>query len=501
VDFTLALSAENAARLLRLPVVKEARSGRSRGQATRIVWHDTLDRSLAADGLVLAEQRGSWRLERHAPAETEPWPPTTDHRLIEEASRIEALIHALPAHSPPDAMTPVAAFDGRRTVLPLTVDGQPVSLTLLQGVLRAVAAERTCARLSLAGPASQVRTLALALGETVSLTVPVESLATEAMRLADGTAPAVRPSGARRSGAPSLPADGISVAAAFAHIIGHLADVMRYLAPSAADTGADPEAVHQMRVAVRRARSAFALFPAEAENPAWKNCAEGLRHLSRMLGPARDWDVFMTETEPSVEAGLPGQSALRALSRGGARRRRAARQALSEYLSGPAFRSLCLELACLAAAEPPEPDPSPDPNPDPNPDPLAPTLREFAAATLRKRWKKVMRAGKTLDALDDAALHGLRLKAKRLRYAAEFFAPLFPEKPATRFIRRLAVLQDRMGLFNDTTVAAALLRELGAKPSYAAGLVLGFTAARGARARPKITAAWRKFRGRDPFWE
>ena len=55
-------------------------------------------------------------------------------------------------------------------------------------------------------------------------------------------------------------------------------------------------------------------------------------------------------------------------------------------------------------------------------------------------------------------------------------------------------------LFNDTTVAEALLRELSGKPGYAAGLVLGFTAARGVRARPKIAAAWARFRRRDPFW-
>jgi CHAD domain-containing protein len=119
---------------------------------------------------------------------------------------------------------------------------------------------------------------------------------------------------------------------------------------------------------------------------------------------------------------------------------------------------------------------------------------------LQKRWRKLLHAGKALDDLDSPGLHRLRLKAKRLRYAAEFFAPMFPGKPTSRFIRRLAALQERLGLFNDTTVAEALLRDLGAKPSFAAGLVLGFTAAQGARARPKIAAAWTRFRHREPFW-
>ena len=230
------------------------------------------------------------------------------------------------------------------------------------------------------------------------------------------------------------------------------------------------------------------MFAPSSDNPSRVRAAEGLKRLSQMLGPARDWDVFMTETAPPVEAVLPDQTALRPLLRAGMKRRHAAREALSEFLTGPAFRMLSLELAWLAAAEPPATNSEP------------PTLTEFAAGVLRKRWKKLLSVGKALDDLDNPALHGLRLKAKRLRYAAEFFAPLFPEKPASRFIRRLSVLQEHLGLFNDTTVAEALLRELSGKPGYAAGLVLGFTAARGVRARPKIAAAWARFRRRDPFW-
>jgi hypothetical protein len=78
---------------------------------------------------------------------------------------------------------------------------------------------------------------------------------------------------------------------------------------------------------------------------------------------------------------------------------------------------------------------------------------------------------------------------------------LFPEKPVARFIRRLAVLQDRLGVFNDTTLAEGLLRELSGSPGFAAGLVLGFTAARGAGVRPRIASAWARFRRREPFWE
>lgn len=476
MELTLLPPAGEVTRFQRHPILKAARTGRTKSLATRIVWHDGLDRALAARGLALAEQKGIWRLERHRPAPFDPWPPATDHRLIEEAPSREALTEPLP-----DALIPVAAFEGRRTIYPLTIDGESVTATLLDGVLRAVAAERPAARLILDGPGAAVRTLLLSLAETLPLTVPGHSLATEALHLADGTEPPPR-----RTGAPAVAPDGLTTETAFTHILGHLTDVLLYLAPRVADAATGPEPVHQMRVAVRRARSAVSLFQPVMDSPALTRAAEGLRALSHMLGPARDWDVFMTETAPPVEAALPEQTGLHGLLRAGDRRRRAARAALAAWLADPEFRLMTLDLACLAAAEPSLPDPLP--------------LTEFAAQSLRGRWKKVVNTGKSLEDLDNPSLHGLRLKAKRLRYAAEFFSPLFPEKATSRFIRRLAALQERLGVFNDTAVAETLLRELNANPGHAAGLVLGFTAARGAGIKPKIAAAWTRFRGRDPFW-
>jgi triphosphatase len=479
MELTLLCSPADADRLRRLPMVKAAGTGRRRGQAVRIVWHDTLDRALAAQGLTLAEQRGIWRLERNRPSPTEPWPPATDHILVEEASAPDKLSQGLPA-----ALIPVAAFEGRRTVSTLTIGEDSVSMTVLHGVLRAVAAEHPAVRLILDGPGAAVRTLLLSLAETLTLTVPRHSLAAEALSLADGNVPM-----ARRSGAPNLAAGETSIHAAFAHIMGHLSDVLLSLAPVVADAKTGPEPVHQMRVAVRRARSALSLFPPIPDNPALTRVAEGLKHLSHVLGPARDWDVFMTETAPPVEAALPEQTST--LLKAGTRRRRAARTSLAAFLSSPEFCRLSLELACLSAAEPPAPEP----------DAPALTLNAFAASVMRARLKKLLHTGKSLEGLDNPALHGLRLKAKRLRYAAEFFAPLFAEKSTARFIRRLAKLQECLGVFNDTTVAEGLLRDLSGKPGYAAGLVLGFTAARGAGIRPKIAAAWARFRRGDPFWE
>jgi CHAD domain-containing protein len=269
-------------------------------------------------------------------------------------------------------------------------------------------------------------------------------------------------------------------------VLGHLTDILLSLAPVVAEAATGAEPVHQMRVAVRRARSALSIFRPVMDYPDFARIVLGVKHLGQTLGPARDWDVFMTETAPPVEAEFPGQASLAALLKAGARRRVAARTALIAYLGGAEFRLLCLDLACLAAATPGDEE--------------APPLADFAASVLSTNWKKLIKSARSLGKLDHGAMHATRLKAKRLRYAAEFFAPLFADKPAARFIRRLAELQERLGIFNDAAGVEDLLRELSGGAGHAGGLVLGFTAAKGAGTRPKIVMAWDRLRRRGPFW-
>jgi CHAD domain-containing protein len=146
----------------------------------------------------------------------------------------------------------------------------------------------------------------------------------------------------------------------------------------------------------------------------------------------------------------------------------------------------------LEAAEPEPPAAAPEPD-----------LTTFAASVLQKRWKRLASAGKGMADLDAAALHTVRLRAKRARYAAEMFSTLYDGKGPHRFIRRLSVLQQRLGVLNDGAVASALLEELGGASGrfgYATGVVTGFMAARGARLRPKSVAAFTKFRRQPPYW-
>jgi triphosphatase len=224
-----------------------------------------------------------------------------------------------------------------------------------------------------------------------------------------------------------------------------------------------------------------------------------LKDLGARLGPTRDWDVFADETAPFVLAAMPGDERLERLIAAAGRKRSECRKALAAYLAGSEFRQLGLTLAWFAAARfwhPPEADPAEQVEP-------SASLMDFAGQVLQHRWKKLISAGKGIDELDVPSLHGVRLRAKRARYAAEMFATLHQGKASHRFIRRLSVLQQRLGVLNDGAVATHLLAELGGpggRHAYATGLVVGFLAARAAKIRPSINRAFERFRRQPTYW-
>ena len=91
--------------------------------------------------------------------------------------------------------------------------------------------------------------------------------------------------------------------------------------------------------------------------------------------------------------------------------------------------------------------------------------RDFAARALDRYRRKVKRKGRNLASLDDDARHEVRKSAKKLRYAAEFFAGLFERKGEKRrhkrFVKALEALQDQLGALNDLAAAPELLARLG----------------------------------------
>ncbi len=483
MEFELAAEADAVAHLARLKALTACREGRPRTQSVKIVWHDSPDHALLADGLTLAEQRGAWRLERLVPG-AETWLPAQPPPVLSDSPDLTEL---------PSPLAPLAAFEGRRTVSVHHFAETPVTLTIDKGTLRAVTAERPVVRIGLSGGEQAVRAAALLIAGAVPVSVPVISMAAEAIAMATG-----RTAKPRRQGAPVLPDNQVTVPEALAHILGHLTDVILAHAMQFGRPDSDvPHAVHQMRVAVRRARSAVSIFRPALQAGALDTVNTGLRALGGSLGPARDWDVFADETVPEIRQAIPGDERLERLEAAASRQRGAHRKDLAQYLGGPGFRLLGIELAWFAAArtwhalaeQPAEAEPL--------------TLAAFADAVLQQRWRKLLSAGKRIEELDIPALHGVRLRAKRVRYAAEMFATLHDGKAANRFIDRLSDLQQRLGVLNDGAVANHLLLELGGaggRHAYAAGVIAGFLAARAERIRPRIIKSFERFKRQHAYW-
>lgn len=467
----LDLPPEAAHRLARHPALKAARRGRARSQALALMWLDTADGELAADHLI-AEQDGKAppRLIRLRPEpDAATWPGQPDADAPGE---------------PPAGLAAVASFRGKRSVTPCSAG---VTAELVTGQIRAVPADRLVARLRLHGPAEAVFALARALAENLPLLPATASLAELGRALA-----AQEPPRPRRAG-PAVLGEAADVGSAVASAIGHLGLAMLHQREGAL-AGKEPEPVHQMRVALRRLRAILRLFRDCTGAPALLRLEAELKALAGRLGPARDWDVFLAGIGADVFAAAGEDARLAPLLREARGAREAAYATLRAALEEPEFRLLALDLAEAAA----------------RPDawraaaPAADTaLSGFGAALLERRWRKLKKRGRRMEALDLAAFHALRIEAKRLRYAAEIFAPLWPGKAARRFLRRLARLQDAMGLANDAEVARGLVGGLRSAPpgrSWAGGLFDGWCLARVAMARQDSRAAWDKVEECRPFW-
>lgn len=225
-------------------------------------------------------------------------------------------------------------------------------------------------------------------------------------------------------------------------------------------TSKDPEYVHQARVALRRLRSAIKLFapllPADfvsAYGQTWQT-------LASALGEARNWDVFITETLPPIQAAFPKHRDTRHLNQEGIRRARQARKAVTHMLSLPEYPRLIVEFtAAIYALN----------------DLLPQNLEDFARQQIKSRARSARRLAKLHHELEPAERHRMRICFKKLRYAIEFFSPLLPAKPLKRYLPTLARLQDELGLINDHVTAQSLIDEAlqGRPPGPIHGWILG----------------------------
>lgn len=467
----LTLEPQDVAALARRPGITRAAAARS----LRMIWLDDTEATLASAGRIVEHAGRVWQLKAFEPGHGLEWPPCDAPPMLDEAPSADAL-----DPKPPFDAVPVAAFEGKRHSYRMG----DVAIEVLHGSLRGLLDTSPAGRLRLCGPAQAIAAALPGLAE-LGVGVPRAALAREALAVAKGVALP-----ARHLGGPALDAD-ITLSDGLSQIIGHLLDALLFWIDAyRRDAGA--EAVHQSRVASRRLRSGLSLYRRAVPCDELEAANAALRECAATLGAARDWDVFVEETGTRL-AGAGGDRRIAALLRAAKRRRQIAHAELAAFLAGPEFRRLELALGMAASLRPWE-------RGSDGATLSAPTGR-FAAAALERRMKHVRRRGKILDTLPPPELHEFRKDCKRLRYAAEFFAPSFPAKAVKPFVKRLAALQTELGTLNDAVVASNLMAELGrAGSGYAGGVVEGWASAAALPARRRIAQKWKRFRAAPPFW-
>jgi inorganic triphosphatase YgiF len=215
----------------------------------------------------------------------------------------------------------------------------------------------------------------------------------------------------------------------------------------------DAQSLHQMRIGLRRLRAAIAAFDKVATDSVQDRIKDELRWITNELGPARDLDVFEADILQPMSAAHDGDARLTETHRAFLNARAKAYQAAVDSVLSERFRGALLDVAEWVEAGPWTRDPS-----------LAErrrrTIAEHAAKLLRRGRKKIREGGADLRALDAKKRHKLRIKAKNLRYAIEFFAGVFRgDKNAERREAALAALkdlQDQLGALNDLAQREAL---------------------------------------------
>src|SRR6266540_4114301 len=131
--------------------------------------------------------------------------------------------------------------------------------------------------------------------------------------------------------------------------------------------------------------------------------------------------------------------------------------------------------------------------------PSAQPAADAASALLARRHRRLHRRAAALADGSAQQRHAARIAAKKLRYAAEFFAPRHSRKHARRYLRALIELQHVLGAGNDWVSATHLAVESG--PELRAATVRAFAAAQSSGQAPALRKAWKRFERAEPFWD
>jgi CHAD domain-containing protein len=265
--------------------------------------------------------------------------------------------------------------------------------------------------------------------------------------------------------------------------------------------GSDREALHQMRVGLRRLRAAFAAFKHILLAEDLETWRKETKWLAGELDRARDLDVFIEHLARLKSRKTRDDPAWATFGSRLLIMRAAAYEQALAAIESKRFIALVRDCADWAGAAHEEPAASPE----------ATGLRDgdasvLARQTLSRLHRRLRKAGGHLKKLDLAERHAVRIGAKKLRYAAEFFGGTFDksqDRHRSRYVASLMALQEVLGDLNDLAMiqqCACAVAGGSADLAFHAGEVIGDRRAAQTRLLAKAARAYGHWRDAKQFW-
>lgn len=272
----------------------------------------------------------------------------------------------------------------------------------------------------------------------------------------------------------------------------------------AAADGRNSEGVHQLRIGLRRLRSALRLLRGIMPPEILGGFLQDARSAANACSAARNWDVFLTETLPKIVDGCENFGDFGSLQLAAERQRGEAYNSVRHMLSAEPYVRFHLALGMWIGGAEWQTRAMASPG-------LSGPVTSFATAVLIDSHRRIHKRGEHFRRLSPQALHRLRVAAKNLRYTADSLGSVMgdltrKQKRTRRYFRALSRLQTQLGYANDMATTRQLIEALGNDrwntPAVwqAAGVVVGWSAHSVAESNVLLRMTWQAFRRLEPPW-
>jgi inorganic triphosphatase YgiF len=388
-------------------------------------------------------------------------------------------------------LQPVFTTKSQRTVRQLRLrTGEEVELAIDRGVIEHEQGSEAISEIELelkSGAAAHLYAFALELLEAVPMRIGIQSKAQRGYA-------SLRPEDKRIVKAEKLQLHpSMTVEDAFEAVV---ANCMQQVQGNTEGVtyGTDPESVHQMRVGLRRLRSALDLFREAIECPSVLQ--EEWRWLGTQLGAARDWEVLADSTLSHIEDKLPSDVDVAKLKEAALAQAKRNRDTAAQAVNSPRHTRLQLQFAEWMTAKGWRSS-----LPDASASDVDLPLKKYAKQVLKHGEARLLKRGKRLRDNEPESRHRVRIAGKKARYATEFFGSLYPKGKVKDYVSSLSDLQEELGWLNDAAVAIGLLGQLQAGDPHvasSAAFARGYLYACVYNDHAHLMQLWSRFADVDP---